>query len=329
MRKNVSAIILKIGLFVPLCALLGCTAVSNERISFFASSNPPYYEQLGPDIDEGSWWTDGDCFYQLKRRGSTYLLEGCTLHEGGMETALSIVNDTLRVSLPPCEYTTFAEEGCLVRHYSVTVWNPDSTNVEFLAAFAKDDAEDTPIAVLQRFDGDAEKYLLNSVYALLQGTYSDGTSEWTFLPDGTVRLSADSEAKPYSVERIYDMPTNVVCLPDERHVALQIEDSELTVLQVTYDSDEEVWMEAYPQEVLMQMKRTSDDSIYRNLLSDNMLLNWTMMVFMEGNLDDIVQRYSFLESCDHIIGKFNYYLLNHWIKLGVEDEEEMEEEDLG
>ena len=274
---------------------------------------------LGTDIEAGSWWTDGHHYYQVKKTGDSYQMQGMTLHEGGLEACIDIVGDSLFTGTPPCGFNSFAEPGQLVRHHIVLT--PDSTNIELLVAYNKDNSRE-PVAVLQRFDGDELRYELDGIHALLEGIYSDGKDTWTFLADGTMRMASDAEAKPYEVELFYHIPTNVVRLPDGRHVALKLSTDELKVLEATYDEDEEEWQAVYPEKVLMQLERNGNVSPDQHLMEEGRLLTPAMVQYMDGDYEQIRSRYYDTRYTNHLIGRLNNCLLDRWISEQSQEQEE-------
>ena len=274
---------------------------------------------LGTDIEAGSWWTDGHHYYQVKKTGDSYQMQGMTLHEGGLEACIDIVGDSLFTGTPPCGFNSFAEPSQLVRHHIVLT--PDSTNIELLVAYNKENRQE-PVAVLQRFDGDELRYELDGIHALLEGIYSDGKDTWTFLADGTMRMASDAEAKPYEVELFYHIPTNVVRLPDGRHVALQLATDELKVLEATYDEDEEEWRAVYPEKVLMKLERDGNVSPDQLLMEEGRLLTPAMVQYMDGDYEQIRNRYYDMRDTNHLIGRLNDCLLNRWISEQSQEQEE-------
>ena len=274
---------------------------------------------LGTDIEAGSWWTDGHHYYQVTKTGDSYQMQGMTLHEGGLEACIDIVSDSLFAGTPPCGFNSFAEPGHLVRHH--IVFTPDSTNIELLVAYNKDNSRE-PVAVLQRFDGDELRYELDGIHALLEGTYSDGKDKWTFLADGTMRMASDAETRPYEVELFYHIPTNVVRLPDGRHVALKLSTDELKVLEATYDEDEEEWQAVYPEKVLMQLERNGNVSPDQHLMEEGRLLTPAMVQYMDGDYEQIRSRYYDTRYTNHLIGRLNNCLLDRWICKQSQEEEE-------
>lgn len=286
-----------------------------------------YAEALDNQLKKDSWWTNGHRYFRMTKTGATYSLEGMTLHEGGMEALLETRGDsaTLWVAKPRSGMSSFASIGSKVEHYRYLLSNADSTAIELLIAYDKDD-EKTPVDALQRYDGDELKFELAGIHALLEGTFTDGKTEWTLLPDGTVKLAKNERAKPYTVELFYHMPTNVVKLPDGRHVALQLnDDDELLVLAAAYDDDEEQWDEAQPRKVLLRLPRkeqTSRRDMY--VLEEERLVTPAMLTFMDGDIDEVVRRYNSIDFNGRPIGVLNKALLRHWQYVQNNDiEEEM------
>lgn len=286
-----------------------------------------YAEALDNQLKKDSWWTNGHRYFRMTKTGATYSLEGMTLHEGGMEALLETRGDsaTLWVAKPRSGMSSFASIGSKVEHYRYLLSNADSTAIELLIAYDKDD-EETPVDALQRYDGDELKFELAGIHALLEGTFTDGKTEWTLLPDGTVKLAKNERAKPYTVELFYHMPTNVVKLPDGRHVALQLnDDDELLVLAAAYDDDEEQWDEAQPRKVLLRLPRkeqTSRRDMY--VLEEERLVTPAMLTFMDGDIDEVVRRYNSIDFNGRPIGVLNKALLRHWQYVQNNDiEEEM------
>lgn len=284
-----------------------------------------YAEALDNQLKKDSWWTNGHCYFRMTKTGATYSLEGMTLHEGGMEALLETRGDsaTLWVAKPRSGMSSFASIGSKVEHYRYLLSNADSTAIELLIAYDKDD-EETPVDALQRYDGDELKFELAGIHALLEGTFTDGKTEWTLLPDGTVKLAQNERAKPYTVELFYHMPTNVVKLPDGRHVALQLnDDDELLVLAAAYDDDEEQWDEAQPRKVLLRLPRkeqTPRRDMY--VLEEERLVTPAMLTFMDGDIDEVVRRYNTIDFNGRPIGVLNKALLRHWQYVQNNDTEE-------
>lgn len=284
-----------------------------------------YTEILGNQLEKDSWWTNGHTFFRVAQTGKTYLLEGMTLHEGGIEAQLESLGDSdcLWVATPRNGMTGFAETGCKVQRVRYRQPETDSVFMELLIACDKNDPN-SPIDALQRYDGDELRYEFSGIHALLEGTYTDGTTEWALFPDGTVRLSADSEAGSYTIECFYHMPTNVVKLPDGRHVALQLTaDDELLVLAAAYDADEEQWDEASPRRELMRLPRR-EQTPRRDfmLLSEERLVTPAMLLFMDGDIDDVISRYSSLDYSGNPVGHLNKALLRRWQFTAINETDE-------
>lgn len=286
--------------------------IEAENITFLDAVQTA--EQLNNQLEKDSWWTNGHRYFRVIKTGAAYSLEGMTLHEGGMEALLETRGDsaTLWVAKPRSGMSSFASIGSKVEHYRYLLSNADSTAIELLIAYDKDD-EETPVDALQRYDGDELKFELAGIHALLEGTFTDGKTEWTLLPDGTVKLAKNERAKPYTVELFYHMPTNVVKLPDGRHVALQLnDDDELLVLAAAYDDDEEQWDEAQPRKVLLRLPRkeqTSRRDMY--VLEEERLVTPAMLTFMDGDIDEVVRRYNSIDFNGRPIGVLNKALLRH------------------
>lgn len=284
-----------------------------------------YTEAMDNQLEKDSWWTNGYRYFRVAKTGATYSFAGMTLHEGGMEALLETRGDSaaLWVAKPRSGMSNFAAIGCKVERYRYLT-NADAA-IELLIAYDKDNGQ-TPVAALQRFDGDELKYELGGVHALLEGTFTDGKTEWTLLPDGTVRLAAEGQAKPYTVERYYHALTNVVKLPDGRHVALQLgNDDALLVLAASYDADEEEWEEAEPRKVLLQLSRKGQTP-RRDIcvLEEERLVTPAMLTFMDGDIDEVVRRYDIIDFNGKPLGVLNKALLRRWQYVENNDiEEEM------
>ena len=273
-----------------------------------------YTQVLNNQLEKDSWWTNGHYYFRVAKTGAVYSLEGMTLHEGGMEALLETRGDTIAmwVGKPRSGMTNFASIGCKVQRVRYTLSGHHQKTIELLLAYDKDD-EATPVSALQRYDGDELKYESRGVYALLEGCYTDGRTEWTLLPDGTIKLTADGKAKSYTIERFYHMLTNVVRLPDGRHVALQLtDDGELLVLAAAYDDDEERWDEAQPREVLMRLPR-KEKTPRRDIcvLEEERLVTPAMLTFMDGDINEVVRRYDSIDSNGKPLGVLNKALLRH------------------
>ena len=204
--------------------------------------------QLQPTLEKGSWWTDGQWFYQVKgRQGQTYQLEGYGLHEGGAVCCLEIVGDHLLNVLPSEGYTTFAQKDWTVCHYNIIV--EDTLTTELLVAFPPGEA--TPRRVLQRVKGnDADEawmldYVRQCLYDVLADDYieaSDRTRQWLFREDGTVQMPGMDAPERYQIELGYHMPTGVLRLPGGRRVGVVRSPYDLQLYQACYDKTEEFWV---------------------------------------------------------------------------------------
>lgn len=201
---------------------------------------------LGTDIPKGSWWTDGNQYYQVVESGKTIRMVGGTLHEGGSVCAFKVVGDSVLSTVMPREgYISFAEPGRRVTHHLLAAEDGDS--VEVLVAY--DEAGEEPIAALQRFDGDELKFELSAIYRALEGEYGtqpddDGSRQayryLKFHADGTVQLSPDETPKPYTIELAWHSPTNVLRLPDGAHIAVEV-GTDLNIFKAAYDKEEGFW----------------------------------------------------------------------------------------
>ena len=301
--------------------------VADVDYSGIFTNGTSYSELVGTDIEHDSWWTDGTTYYRVQQSGDTYLLKGGTMHEGGYEAAFRVTNDTLWTALAPNGDNTFAPEGLMVRHYLIDVWNPDSTRIELLAAFNGAYAEATPVAVLQRFNGHEAHYELAGIHALLAGTYSNDQEQWTFTTDGKVALSPDASPQPYQIEQFYHAHTNVLKLPDGRHVALEVDDTEMKVMEAAYDKEEEGWTgAAQPQKILLELQRQDDDGEAALLLKEKMLITKQMLPFLKGDMEAICLQLASLGSHEHIIAQFNYYLLQQWKRQAEEWDNDLAED---
>ena len=271
---------------------------------------------LTGDLPKGSWWTDGEQYFQVVRTGQTIRMEGMTLHEGGLVLTLRLADDTLRVAESSDGLNTFAETGYPVFRYELTHaadGTPLNEPLELLVARTIEDELQPPVAILQRFDGDELRYELAGIHALLEGTYRDdaGKTEWTFLPDGTMKLSPSAEAKPYGVERFYHMTTNVVSLPDGRRVALELtREGLLRVMAAHYDDSEEAWLQDESMEVTMQLARTESWQADEPFWGNQRLFTPAMARFLEGTYGDLMSYYHDLMSEGiYPLSRLNYEVL--------------------
>ena len=257
MRKTFFRLLLPLAV---LTAAAGCQtppATTATGWAAFANSDSEDCRRLGPDVEKGSWWTDGNTYYQVTATGPTIRMEGGTLHEGGGVCAFKVMGDTALTTLMPAEgYTTFAEADRRITHHLLTT--PTGDSVEVLVAYDADGQ--TPVAVLQRFDGDEMRFETDCLHQLLAGTYepapgsSSADKAWRyvrFLADGTVQRSPDDAPKPYAIETVWHSPSRVVCLPGGQRVAVA-RDSLLHIQQAHYDAEEEMWMDDTLHVALLQ-----------------------------------------------------------------------------
>ena len=269
---------------------------------------------LDNDLPDNSWWTDGTHYYKATKTGINFHFIGMTLHEGGLITDMQLNGGILRVTMPKEGYNTFAEVGDIVRRHEITLAD-NQKKVELLVAYSADD-DTTPVAALQRFDGNELKFELDGIHALLEGTYTDDKgTEWTFLPDGTMKLSATSQPRKYDVELCYHMPTNVVRLPNGERVAIELSaDNTLNVLAASYDADEEEWEEAEPRKVRYTLKKKDAEEWSSDLAFwyTQRLLTRPMTQLMEETSDDRYDEYGFFERSTHPLGMLNTLLLYQW-----------------
>ena len=286
---------------------------------------------LGTELPKGSWWTAGDYYYEVTQTGKTILLKGYSLHEGGMLTAFSRQGDSLHVTLPPEGYTTFAAEGCMVRWHEIgfnAAGDSILPKIELLVAYSKENTK-LPIAVLQRFNGDELQYELNGIYALLAGTYrADDGSKWTFLPNGCLKLKSSDEPCPYKVELSYDMPTNIVTLPDGRHVALLLTASDrLKVKTARYDADEDVWIENTDDDILQTLEKEDRNTPKESL--EQRLITRSMANYLEGSYAQILRDYPNLHNSLFPMGLLNAIILEQWAEEEQDYTDDDQEEDKG
>ena len=201
-------------------------------------------------VEDGSFWTDGTYYYEAARRENELFFKGYTLHEGGFELSMPIINDTLA---QVATEEQFADKDCFVK---LQRFYPDGSNgTDILVAFGQDGV--TPIAALQRFDGDEEAFELQAYYTLLAGTYTGEGMQWEFLADGTVSLTPDAAPQPYTIETMYHALTDVITLPNGQHIGIALSEDELFVFDAEWNSVEEVWVSG--EEVAMRLHRNASD----------------------------------------------------------------------
>ena len=230
----------KIGLNVPVLAIVA--------VVLFVLIRPDRQHPL--EIENGSYWTDGNWYCEITQEDTLIRLTGYTLHEGGMDGTLTPMNDSLAYI---SEGDIFAPVGSIVRlqHYVLE----DGTSCQFLVAYS-DKSLTKPIAALQRFDGDEEAFEQSAYHRLLAGTYTpeDANSpQYIFYSDGTVRLSPDAAPEPYTIETLYHALTDVISLPDGRHIGIALNNDYLFLFDTEWDEVEEVWMAQ--EEVAQRLKR--------------------------------------------------------------------------
>lgn len=204
-------------------------------------------------IADSTWWTDGNTYFSLTWHGDLLAMEGFTLHEGGIEQTLQRVDDTLLIVK---DGFAFAEPHCAVRLEQYRL--ADGEERTLLVAYA-DKYLTTPVAALQRFDGDEETYEREAYYRMLAGTYvnEQENASWIFMPDGTVRMN-DARPQPYTIETSYHMLTDVITLPDSSRVGVSLDENHLYLLAVEWDEVEELWMATDPITGIMTAQQQPD-----------------------------------------------------------------------
>lgn len=296
---------------------------------------------LGPDIPKGSWWTDGEWFYEVKAIEDGHVrMEGYTLHEGGGLCVMEVSDSVIRTVMPEEGYTTFAVPDLRVTHQELTA-DSGRVQIEVLIAY---DADNHPVAALQRLDDGSpitgapfdvmEKKALDfelaDIHTALCGTYSSDPDsenpamEWTFLPDGTVRTSRDGEAMPYTVELNYHTPTHVILMPDGTHYSIKVRKGEIYLSEAIYDENEEAWFGRSDDE--FQFSLCQKDCHTSPLWSHTRLVTPAMLTVMDGDLDNLAnQLYSDMGENEHPVCLLNYYLLQQMSKQAGKDVEDDED----
>lgn len=236
---------------------------------------------LGYALDEGSMWTDGFSFYRLITQPGIYRLEGGTLHEGGGLVNIHRSNAGLSV-LPYDEesaFTAFGELGDRVEHRRVK-------SQELLIAV--DPASDAVTGVLVRFDGDEMEYEISNMRYVLSGAYlQDNEINWAFYADGTMKMPGASTAKPYQFELCYDMPSNVIALPDGNRYGVELTAAALTLNEATFDPNEDFWVvreNANTEIVALNNGGTAPEAWYLNRVIADSSFSLLSLDYLE-NLD--------------------------------------------
>jgi len=278
---------------------------------------------LSNDIPVGSWWTDGFFFYQVKQSGSTIRMEGGSLHEGGGVINLTLRNDTLRVDNGPDGYNTFSPEGLvtegmMVSHNEMKSWSR-LESFEVLIAY-QDNEGQLPVAMLQRFDGDELAFEKQNMYKVLEGAYQGPQGTWTFLPDGTMKMSDDAQPQPYEIETGFDMATNILRLPDGSRCGVVIDNDSLHVMDTRFVVDEEFWVTG---DDMFKCSNDSDIVWYYNLPFNKAQLNCLTENQVERTKDELSIMFAPL-------AQLNYWLMVAYLE-GIDDDEyewdEWEEEE--
>lgn len=214
--------------------------------AYVETSDTAHVQELTSLLDGGSWWTDGRWFYEVKQTGQAIRLEGYGLHEGGAVCDFQQRNGKLFVALPSEGYTTFAKEGCEVRHYLIK--NDNTSSYELLVAFIQEEGELRPWRVLQRVREKGNEWMLSFVkqciFDVLSGTYTqngDNSQQWNFYANGTVQTPGMNEAQHYRIELGYDLPTGVIRLPDGSRVGVVRSINSLQIYQAHYEKEEDSW----------------------------------------------------------------------------------------
>ncbi|MBP5743194.1 MAG: hypothetical protein J6W49_07145 [Paludibacteraceae bacterium] len=269
--------------------------------------------ELDGKLANGSWWTDGNVFYRMTEQGGKYVFKGGTLHEGGYEFAMVNENDTLRITpMDTLGYFPFGDDGCRVAHYKL------EGRMEVLVAFNGYDGL-MPIAVLERFDGKEWAYEVGGIYDMLEGTYTvwktseegvkDSVGVWTFKSNGTVQMGADKKAAPYTVEKGFDMPSNIVRLPDGSHVQLLKRSTSVYVNKTVYDADGDCWVAT--GECLCELERQGEFYSWSDFATRR-LLRPSMLRFMNDERSYVRDLFAHLCDDGRPITQLNLNLLNVW-----------------
>ena len=279
-------------------------------------------------LEKGSKWTDGEYFYTVTTTGSTILLEGMTLHEGGMDMTLKEIDGELFVSWKDNDLATFGYDGNKVAHLELA---REGSGEHFELLMICDD-EGAPTQVLQRYSGDELAFAKGQLYAALDGVYNEsdsGKQQWTFFANGTLSVNHDMstgdapEAKAYDFEKIYHTPSNVIRLADGKRYSITRDEQELVITKPVYDDVEEYWQSS--NDTIMVLERAEPNAVWykERIFTPNMttvLSCNTLSVLLPENYDD-----------PSPIAILNRYLIEHFIERmnnQANETDENEEEDV-
>lgn len=268
-------------------------------------------------VPNGSYWTDGAICYEAKRQGKTLQLKGWSLHEGGMECAFTILNDTL---MQVMEDGTFAEAGSLVTHHFIT--QESGKQVELLVAW-EDSTLTIPYAALERFDGNLDAYEEKAYYRALAGLYvdeKDSTIQWLFTPDGRVREEYGMQPVPYKIERIYHSLTDVIAYPylNPKRISFMLTKQGLRLCGAVWNEEEEYWETDYTETGSMFRKEAP------NWLGTQMFC-LPMAVLMVDDYTEELMHEAFMS--DDLFSQLNGHLMYYYLYNGASNFEPIGEDD--
>ena len=271
-------------------------------------------------IEKGSRWTDGSTYYVVAESTPTQVkMVGGTLHEGGYQLNLTIVEGGWRVEadfedLP--DYSSWAQVGCMVERTSID-------GHDLLLASSVEEP-DILIAVLECVTESELEIELSVIRNSLQGTFVDETAgEWGFTSDGKVKLPGKSQAAPYVIESTYEMPSDVITLPDGRHVhpVVGLTSMELYTSQRESD-DDDLWQTDMESDPLVIMNRKGDAAEVIEWASTHVLWSGVLLMFEPTELYELLDE---LSQRDEALASVNVGLLFQYLSA-QEAESEVEEE---
>lgn len=251
---------------------------------------------MSAHLAKGSWWTDGRHYFQATPSDDTTRMDGMTLHEGGFEFQMVHRDSALYVVCADPDICPFGTRDSRVEHLKVRI--SDNKSLELLVAY--DPASpNTPIAALQRFDGEELRYELSAIAALLEGNYvdEDGTP-WSFDRSGRMRIGEKGTLKPYTVEQIWHMPINVIKLANGQRYGVRMTEIGIVLCTAVYNSDEEQWTPSY--DVVKRLERSDPHEWMEHQLVCGAIRN-----FIEEDYD-----FSHLSNSSHPLVQLNLLLMN-------------------
>ena len=194
---------------------------------------------LAQKVQKGTYWHDGFAFYHanaIDRDGTIHFVGG-TLHEGGYQFALkptaTLGEYKLALNEPGNEYSQTIDFD-LKPGNKVTLTTVAGTQV--LSFF---NGTGTLESVVYKFDGDLEQVMIDDWRTAFAGTYVDHAGKkCIFTPDGRCQLPGENSLKPYTVEEMYEMPSDIITTASGKQFQVHITAKGIELWSGIYDNDE-------------------------------------------------------------------------------------------